>query len=112
IADTLLVRLEQRLSTFSLWLRRCCFARSDFRNRSGAFPGGAFYLLPVTYHCWTSISELSMGCSAARDRLFVDLSCAMAAAAAGPFVAAGIDDRDCSFPGFARGFVLAQVPSL
>ena len=64
-ADTLLVRLEQRLSTFPLRWRRCSFVAFDFRNRAGAFTRRAFCLLPVAHDCWTSVSQLSMGRSPA-----------------------------------------------
>ncbi len=116
-ADTLLARFEQHVSTFPLRWRRCSFVAFDFRCRPCAFPCRAFYLLPVTHHCWTSVFQLSMGCSPARGRLFVDLSCAMATMAQGPFVVEGIGDPDYSdlsysFSRLTCGFVSAQVPSL
>src|SRR4030095_6723964 len=78
------------VSTFPLRWRRCPFVASDFRRRTCAFAHCAFCLLPVTHHCWTSVSQLSMGCSALGDRLFVDLSRAMAAMAAGADVVAAV----------------------
>src|SRR5204863_4640375 len=87
----------------------------------------AFYLLPVTHHCWTSVFQLSMGCSPAGGGLFVDLSCAMATLAAGPFIVAEIvrlrtataRQRDppsnglgCRVSGLTCGFISAQVSSL
>src|SRR2546430_7917495 len=77
-ADTLLVRLEQHVSTFPLRWGRCSFVAFDFRRRSCGFPCLAVYLLPITHHWWTSVFQLSMGCSPAGGRLLVDLSCAMA----------------------------------
>src|SRR5438034_338683 len=127
-ADTLLVRLEQHVSTFPLRWRRCSFVAFDFWRRSRGSPCLAVYLLPVTHHWWTSVFQLSMGCSPAGGRLFVDLSCAMAPVAAGPFVAAGTvrlgaatarqgdpDYSNNASYGVSRltcGFVSAQVPSL
>src|SRR6266545_3037980 len=94
------------------WGRRCSFAGFNSWNRSRAFPRRPFRLLPVTHHCWTSVSQLSMGCSPAGDRLFVDLSRAMATMAAGAAMVAGISDPGYSFSGFTGGCVFAQVPSL
>src|SRR5439155_3100007 len=116
-ADTLLVRLEQCVSTFPLRWGRSSFVASNFRCRPRAFTGRAFCLLPVARHCRTSVFQLSMGCPPAGGWLFVDLSCAMATMAAGPFVVArigdpGYSDLSYSLSGLTSGFVLAQVPSL
>ena len=94
-ANTLLARLEQRLSKFPMRWRRCSFVAFDFRNRTGAFTRRAFCFLPVTHDRWTSVSQLSMGRSLARDRLFVDLFCAVAAMATGPDMVARV-----STPGY------------
>src|SRR5262249_42078498 len=91
---------------------RCCFAASDSWRRTRAFACDAFCLLPVTHHCWTSVSQFSMGCSSLGDRLSVDLSCALATLAAGADVATGVSGTGSSFSGLTARFVLAQVPSL
>ena len=59
-------------------------------NRSRVFPRRTFHLLPVASHCGTSVSQLSMGCSPARDRFFVDFFRAMATMAARPVVVGGL----------------------
>src|SRR6266536_975614 len=50
LADALLVQLEQRVSSFPLWWRRCSFVASDFRNCPGALARRAFRFLPVAHH--------------------------------------------------------------
>ena len=84
------------------------FVAVDFRNRSGAFTRCSFCFLLVAHDRWPRVFQFSMGRSFAGDRFFIDLFCAMAAVAAGTFVAAGIGDPGYS-AGFASWFVFAQV---
>src|SRR4029077_9247160 len=112
VADTLLVQLEQRVSSFPLRRRRCSFVAFNFRDRAGAFTRRAFFVLPVAHRCRTNLPQFSMGRSPARDRLSSHLFCALATLAKGAFVVAGIDDPGYSRAGFARGFVFAQVSSV
>ena len=100
VADTLLVQFEQRISSFSL-RRRCCFVVAlNCRICPGGFADRAVCFLPVAYDRRTNFSKLSMGHSAAGDRLFGDISRAVATLA----------EARKGGTGLARRAVFAQAP--